>query len=97
VELNRIIPNHKEHDVDSGEVEVFKEPHIDNGSFLKPFPDHQGGEAEDRDHDEGRYEWGAEPVVLLPLIERDLQRGDPDGQQGEAEKVELTAVLPQAR
>ena len=35
---------------------------------------------------------GAEPIVFLPLVEDDLQAAQPDGQQAEADAVELARM-----
>src|SRR6202042_3679287 len=69
-------------------VEALEQAHIHNGLFLKPFPNHQGNEAHDGDHNQGSNEMRSEPVVFLSLVEDDLQCAYAQSEQRETDEVE---------
>src|ERR1700721_938423 len=61
------------------DVEVLEQTHINNGLFPKPFPNDQGNEAHDGDHNQSGNEMRSEPVVFLSFAEHDLQCAAPRG------------------
>ena len=83
---------HEQHQVAAREVEVLEQMHVDDRVRVEPLPhDHrdQADDGDDREHDD---EVRREPVVLLPLVERHLQRADAEREQPEPDVVELHAA-----
>src|SRR6516225_3432665 len=77
------------HQVGTREVEILEQPNVNDGGLLKPLPEHQGNQADRGNDDERGDEARAEPVILLAPVQKNLQRADAQGQQGDADVVQL--------
>ena len=70
------------------EVEVLVHAHIDDGVLAVQLPDNKRHEAHDSQNRQSCDEVGAEPVVLLALIEHDLQCAYAQNQQRNADVID---------
>ena len=89
--------NHEHHHARSSEVEIPEQPDVDDWVLLIQLPDHQRKQAHAGNHDQGNDKVGAEPVVFLTFVEQDLQSPNPQGEQGEANVVQLNPPAQSAR
>ncbi len=70
------------------EVAVLEDFEVDDGVFVTPAVPAEVDEGDDKSSDGPANPYGAEPVVLLSLVEYDLEAASPDDESGEAVAVE---------
>ena len=67
---------------------LFEHAQIHHWMLSRQFAYQEDDEENDRDDDQPHDEVRGKPVILFALIERDLQRADPDGQKPDAPIVD---------
>jgi len=80
-------------DTADAEVSVFQDSKVDDGRIGFHFPNHKSDE---RDHGNGREPANPQrgkPVVVLSLVEHDLLRGQPEGEETKADGVNLSGLI----
>ena len=82
---------HEHHQVGAGEIEILKHMDIDDGRLLKPLPDHQGEQARARHNNQRSDEVRAEPVLFLPLVQKNLERTNSHHQESNTDVVQFDA------
>ncbi len=84
---------HEEHEDGHGEGAVLHQAEVHDGPRLAQFVEHGEDQGHRRDDGEEDDEVGGEPVLALPLVQDDLQRGQAQGEDADAEVVEPRALL----
>ena len=60
---------------DVEKFDVLKHLHVDDRVLFEPFPNHEEAQPNNGHDDQGCDEVRAQPIVLLPFIEHNLQSG----------------------
>ncbi len=83
----------EQHEVGAGEGAVLEQAQVDHRMVVVQLPEHHGDQSHHGDDGEGHDEGAGEPVVALALVQHDLEGRQADDHQGEADEVDLLAVL----